>query len=299
MGTTSATICYHYSAVSVNNMTKKPRETAKKRLGLGVDRGGTRTRIVLINGQGAEIKRIVHPTVHFKLLPALIIKTAAAWGLKPDVPAVIASRGVMTRKWKKPFLLRELKGKINLVDVISDAEAAYIAAHGAGNGALLIAGTGSVVFLKRQGEQPGRRFQKIGGDSPPGGDPGSGLWIGNRFLKLRKKEKPGLDRPTRAAWAKRALRQAENGNSAALCLMRQAQEQLSGLLTAAAKKRRSPDPLRVALAGGLMHNDFFRTTFIALARKRLEPVRAVFTALKCPAERAAAGLAMKRAVCGK
>ncbi len=280
-------------------MTKKTRETAKSNLGLGVDRGGTRTRIVLINELGAELKRIVHPTSHFKLLPELIIKTAAAWGLKPHVPAIIASRGVMTRKWKKPFLLRKLKGRINLLDVISDAEAAYMAAHGAGNGALLIAGTGSVVFLRRPGKTPGRQFQKIGGYSPPGGDPGSGLWIGSRFLKLRKKGEPGLDRQTRAAWAKRALRLAETGNSAALCLTRLAQEELSGLLAVAAKKHRGSGPLRVALAGGLMHNDFFRKTFIALARKRLAPVRAVFTTLKCPAERAAAKLAMRIAIRGK
>jgi N-acetylglucosamine kinase-like BadF-type ATPase len=275
-------------------MTRKPRETVKNRLALGVDRGGTRTRIVLINGLGSEVKRIVHPTVHFKLLPKLIIKTAAAWGLKPHVPAIIASRGVMTRKWKKPFLLRKLKDRVNLLDVISDAEAAYMAAHGAGNGALLIAGTGSVVFLGRPGKTPGRRFQKIGGHSPPGGDPGSGLWIGTRFLKLIEKGKTGLDRPARAAWARKALRQAEAGDSAALRLTRLAQEQLSDLLAAAAKKRGGHGPLRVALAGGLMHNDFFRKTFITLARKRLTPVLAVFTALKCPAERAAAELAMKR-----
>jgi N-acetylglucosamine kinase-like BadF-type ATPase len=274
-------------------MTKKPRETAKDRLALGVDRGGTRIRIVLINGLGAEVKRVVRPTVNLRLLPELIIKTAAAWGLKPHVPAIIASRGVMTRKWKKPFLLRKLKGRINLLDVISDAEAAYMAAHGAGNGALLIAGTGSVVFLRRPGKAPGRRFQKIGGHSPPGGDPGSGLWIGTRFLKLRKKGKPGLGRPARAAWARQALQLAETGDSEAMCLTRKAQEELSDLLAAAVKKHRGPGPLRVALAGGLMHNDFFRKTFIALTRKRLAPVRAVFITLKCPAERAAAELAMK------
>ena len=276
-------------------MTKRSRETAKDRLALGVDRGGTRTRIVLINGLGAEVKRIVHPTARFELLPGIIIKTASAWGLAPQVPAVIATRGALTRKWRKPFLLRKLKGRINLLDVISDAEAAYLAAHGSKTGILLIAGTGSVVLMKRPGAGPGSRFRKVGGYSPPGGDPGSGLWIGTRFMAIMKEGGRGLNRRARAARAEEALRRAETGHSAAALLVRLAQEHLSDLLSAGAKKHGASGPLRVALAGGLMQNDFFRKTFIPLARKRLTPVRAVFTTLKYPAERAAAELALKKA----
>jgi len=274
---------------------------AKKRLAVGIDRGGTRTRIVLINGRGAVLKRLVHPTSHIKHLPELIIKTAVAWRLEPHVPVIIATRGAMTRKWKKPFLLKKLKDRINLLDVISDAQAAYIAAHGSGNGILLIAGTGSVIFLKcRNG-----RFKKIGGNNPTGGDLGSGLWIGTRFLKRIKADKRRLTRRARAAYAAEAVRKAEAGDKTAVKLIREAHEHLSDLLAAAvsiclgavskpraAKSCAPPEPLSVALTGGLMQNAFFRKNFIILAHERLITVRLAFIALKRPAENAAAELAM-------
>ncbi|MEI7482053.1 MAG: BadF/BadG/BcrA/BcrD ATPase family protein [Elusimicrobiota bacterium] len=286
-------------------MTDKTPKTAKNRLAAGVDRGGTRTRIVLINGRGSELKKASHPSSHIKLLPNLIIKTALEWKLEPHIPVIIATRGAMTRKWKKPFLIKKLKGKINLLDVISDAQAAYLAAHGAGNGALLIAGTGSVVFLKRRSG----RFEKIGGHSPAGGDPGSGLWIGTRFLKIKKMKKKGLDRRARAAYAAIAVNSAESGDLAAIGLVRQAHEHLSNLLAGAVKKHiargsaaagtpgqqtdNARKPLRVALTGGLMQNAFFRKTFIVRARGQFAPVRLVFTTLKRTAEYAAARLAME------
>ena len=286
-------------------MTDKTPKTTKKHLAAGVDRGGTRTRIVLINSLGSELKRAAHPSSHIKLLPDLIIKTALEWKLEPHIPVIIATRGAMTRKWKKLFLLKKLKGKINLLDVISDAQAAYLAAHGSGNGALLIAGTGSVVFLKRRSG----RFEKIGGHSPAGGDPGSGLWIGNRFLKMKKGKKKGLDRRARAAYAAIAVSSAESGDLAAIELVRQAHEHLSNLLAGAVKKhiarasavsraagRQTANirkPLRVALTGGLMQNAFFRKTFIGRARGRFASVRLVFTTLKHTAEYAAAKLALE------
>lgn len=291
-------------------MASKARKTTDKRLAAGVDRGGTLTRIVLINSRGSELKRAAHPTSHIKRLPDLIIKTVFEWGLEPHVPLVIATRGAMTQKWKKPFLLKKLKGRVNLLDVISDAQAAYLAAHGSGHGALLIAGTGSVVFHKRRDG----RFEKIGGHSPAGGDPGSGLWIGTRFLKRMKTGKKavpaapywrGLDRRTRAAYAAMAISRAERGDIAAIELIREAHEHLSNLLDGAVKKHiacagavtkasaKAPKPLRVALTGGLMENAFFRRTFIVRARGRFASVRLAFIALRRTAEYAAARLAME------
>lgn len=264
-----------------------------KKLAVGVDRGGTRTRIVLINSRGTELKRVVHPTSHIKHLPDLIITTVAAWRLEPHVPIVIATRGAMTRKWKKPFLLKKMKGRVNLLDVISDAQAAYLAAHGSGLGILLIAGTGSVVFLKRRNGL----FEKVGGHSPAGGDPGSGLWIGTRFLKRTKAGKRPLNRRDRAAYAAEAVRLAENGDRIAAELIREAHGHLSDLLAAAVDicagaAPKAAAPLRVALAGGLMQNAFFRKNFIVLARGRSIAARLAFITLKRPAEHAAAKLAM-------
>ena len=110
-------------------------EKVPKKPALGVDRGGTTTRLALVDARGRVLRRTALPTVHIKRLPALVLRTAAAWKLPPDTPAVIATRGAMTRKWKKPFLLARLKGGLNLLDVISDAEAAvssWIAENPAG-----------------------------------------------------------------------------------------------------------------------------------------------------------------------
>lgn len=266
-------------------------EKSEKRLALGADRGGTHTRLTLINGAGEVLEHAVFPTGGFKLLPKLVLRTAAAWKLGPDVPAVIATRGALTRKWRKPFLLKKLGGRLNLLDVISDAQAAYLAAHGGGSGALLIAGTGSVVFLKgRDG-----RFRKIGGHGHSAGDPGSGLWLGTRFLKAGRAGRKGLDRRARASYAEEAVEKAEKGDRTALELVREAQEHLSDLLAAAIRRRRiGTAPLRVALTGGLMNNAFFRKHFTARARSRLAPARLAFMALKRPAEYAAAKLALER-----
>jgi len=262
----------------------------ENRLALGVDRGGTSTRLLLIDGRGKELKRAVFPSASFRLLPALLIKTAAAWGIGPEVPAVIASRGVMTRKWKKPFLLKKTRGKINLVAVISDAEAAYLAAHGTKTGAaLLIAGTGAVLFFKnpRNGE-----FIKTGGFLPPGGDPGSGLWLGARYLRISGKRRKGIGRREAAAFASSALTAAKKGNAAAMELVREAQSHLSDLLAEALRHRAAPRPLKLALAGGLMGDEFFRKGFISSARERTPRGRVVFTGLARSAERAAADLAV-------
>ncbi|HBB68343.1 MAG: hypothetical protein A2X28_09230 [Elusimicrobia bacterium GWA2_56_46] len=275
-------------------MTSKPRKTPDTRLAVGVDRGGTHTRIVLINGLGTELKRIVRPSSGIDRLPDLIERTAAAWGLKPHIPVVIATRGALTKKWKKTFLLKKLKGRVNLVDVISDAQAAYLAAHGSRTGALLIAGTGSVLFHRH----PGGRFKKTGGHGSGAGDPGSGLWIGARFLKGAVPAVPhwrSLDRRAIAAYAAKAVRKAEKGDPAAIKLISEAHDRLSGLLTGAVRisgRRDGGKPLRVALTGGLMQNAFFRKTFIARARRRFAPYRLVFIGLRRPAEQAAAGLAM-------
>lgn len=266
-------------------------EKSEKRLALGVDRGGTHTRLALINGAGAGLKRAVFPSGDFRLLPELVLRTAAAWKLGPGVPAVIATRGALTRKWRKPFLLRKLRGRLNLLDVISDAQAAYLAAHGDGSGALLIAGTGSVVFLKgRDG-----RFRRTGGHGHPSGDPGSGLWLGTRFLRAARPGVKGLARRARASYAEEAVRKAAKGDKAALALVREAHEHLSDLLAAALKGRtRAAAPFKVALAGGLMNSPFFRKNFSARARSRLAPARLAFISLRRPAEYAAARLALEK-----
>src|SRR2546425_11278224 len=65
------------------------------------------------------------------------------------------------------------------VEVIADAQAALLGAIGDGPGALVLAGTGSIVVA-----HDGRgRWTRAGGLGPLVGDEGSGFWLGREWLR--------------------------------------------------------------------------------------------------------------------
>ena len=204
---------------------------------------------------------------------------------------VIATRGAFSRGWKKPFLLKILSGKLNLLDVISDAEAAHRAAFGGKPGMLLIAGTGAVVFRGKPGA-----FVKTGGHNPPSGDPGSGRWLGRQYLKLlgRLGEAGRMGHGRSAAYAARLLARACGGHKACGIIAAAAMHELAALVRTAAAG--GGGPVKIALAGGLMGNIFFREGFKKAARRALPGRKLVFTAPAIPAETATARFALERTV---
>ncbi|HCC47017.1 MAG TPA: hypothetical protein DEQ38_02700 [Elusimicrobia bacterium] len=226
-------------------------------------------------------------TTPLRSLPKVLVPLVSRWPGGAAAPLVIATRGAFSREWKKPFLFKALAGKLNLRQVISDAEAAHYAAFGGKDGLLLIAGTGAVVF----GGRPGA-FRKTGGFNPPSGDPGSGRWLGRQYLKMRGRlrEAGKMGHGRSAAYAKKLLLLALGGHGHASRMTAQAQAELAALLKEAAGDGRKP--VKVALAGGLISHFHFRSGFIKAARAALAGRRLSFIEAALPAEQAAARLAL-------
>jgi N-acetylglucosamine kinase-like BadF-type ATPase len=265
-------------------MKKDPESIAA----IGVDRGGTWTRVAALDSRERPLKTARFKTCPLRSLPKKLIPLLSGWPGGEDAPLVIATRGAFSKAWKRPFLFKALKGKLNLKKVVSDAEAAHYAAFGGKEGLLLIAGTGAVVFSGRPGV-----FKKTGGLNPRSGDPGSGRWLGRQYLKLRGRlhEAGAMGHGLSAAYAKKLLLLALTGHGHAAEVTQQAQEELAALLKEAAGKCPGRQ-VKVALSGGLIQNSHFRAGFIRTARRALTDRKVLFTQAAIPAEQAAARMAL-------
>lgn len=255
---------------------------------LGVDRGGTWTRVAALDRRLRQVRSARFRTTPLRGLPKRLLALLARWPGADKAPLVIATRGAFSRPWKKAFLLKALEGRLGLLDVISDAEAAHLAAFRGGDGCLLIAGTGAVAF----GGRPGA-FKKFGGFNPVSGDPGSGRWLGRQYLKLRGRlgEAGAMGHGRSAAFARRLLLLARRGDARAAALAAEAQAELAGLLKEAAGRGRGP--VRVALAGGLLSDAAFARGFRRAARAALKGRKVSFLKPALPAEEASARLALE------
>ena len=256
---------------------------------IGVDRGGTWTRVAAIDARLRPVKAVRFRTEPLKTLPKALEARLTRWPGGRAAPLVIATRGAFSRKWKKPFLFKALAGKLNLVDVISDAEAAHFAAFGKNTGHLLIAGTGAVVFSGSR-----RGFKKTGGFNPASGDPGSGRWLGRQYLKMRGRlgEAGPMGHGRCAAYAKKLLARAARGDKACSVMAAAAQHELAGLLKCAAGRDRGE--IRAALAGGLMENGYFMTGFLEAAQRSLPGRKIILARAAIGAGEAAARIALLR-----
>ncbi len=254
---------------------------------IGVDRGGTWTRVAAFDSALRPLRAAKFRTGPDRSLPAALVKAVAAWPGGLEAPLVIAARGVFSRKWKKPFLMKALRGRLNLVDVVSDAEAAHFAAFRGGRGILIIAGTGAVAF----GGRPGA-FVMTGGKNPPSGDPGSGRWLGRQYLAMlgRLSEAGPMGHGRCAAYAANLLRRARRGHAACAALEAAAHHELASLLKEAAGR----GAVKAALAGGLMNDGAFRAGFMAAARRALGKRKVDFVRAAMTAEEAAARIALLR-----
>ncbi len=260
---------------------------------VGVDRGGTWTRVSALDRRLRQLRYARLRTVPLRSLPKRLVPLVSSWPGAAAAPLAIATRGAFSREWKKPFLFKALKGRLNLRLVISDAEAAHYAAFRGGSGVLLIAGTGAVAF----GGKPGN-FRKTGGHNPPSGDPGSGRWLGRNYLKMRGRLKEAADmgHGRCAACAKPLLALARRGHEAAAALEREALLELAALLKEAAPVKGG---VRIALAGGLMKDGAFRRGLKREARLALKGRRVRFLRPGLTAEQAAARMAIEAGKGGK
>lgn len=171
---------------------------------LGIDGGGTRTRLVLMEfddaaPQGREVARSIGPAslVHplrpqdaamtvCRMVEALLHDVGADLPGDPHVPRVgslwagLAGAGRNPVRVQVESALRDaLDGAVERVHVGTDAQAAYHDAFGNQPGILLIAGTGSGVIARTDSMDDLR----VGGWGPLLGDEGSGYALGLAALR--------------------------------------------------------------------------------------------------------------------
>jgi len=159
---------------------------------VGVDGGGSKTRVIVADEGGRELATLtgaasaVRPgeALHSAEVIGALVRDTLAIAEREDArprALVVGVAGVGREKERKA-LLRALTGEslAEEVSVVPDAEVAMTDAFGDGPGVLLISGTGSVAF----GRGPTGEFRRCGGWGPDCGDEGSGAWIGRRALSV-------------------------------------------------------------------------------------------------------------------
>jgi glucosamine kinase len=162
------------------------------RVVVGVDGGGSKTRVLVADGRGEALgsyegaASAVRPGAveHSADVIAACVKEALAAAGVPDVRPAAICVGVagVGRPTEREQLWRALTERdlANELSVLPDAQVALDDAFGDGPGILLVAGTGSVAF----GRGPTGAVARVGGWGPVCGDEGSGAWIGRRALSV-------------------------------------------------------------------------------------------------------------------
>lgn len=242
-----------------------------------VDLGGTWVRVAV---SGAAPRTYRGPTPGVAGLPALLDRLWRRWRLsRRDLAALgVASRGIWTRGERRA-LARRLRRFAPRVIVISDVEAAYLAALGAVPGVLLLAGTGAIAL----GCDGRGRWIREGGLGPLLGDDGSAFSIGRAWLRdavppaRARRIATAPDAVARvAALAPGVLRRARRGDRIARRVVRDAQQALAVLVGRTARALHLRPPVALSWAGGLMGNAAFRAGVWRHLRSqglRVRPVR--------------------------
>jgi glucosamine kinase len=180
----------------------------KHHLIVGVDGGGSKTKVIVADGRGKELASItgagsaIRPgeALHSAEVIGALVRDTLAMAEREDKPRtlVVGVAGAGREKERKQ-LLRALEGEglADEVIVVTDGEIALEDAFGDGAGILLVSGTGSVAF----GRGPTGTVLRCGGWGPNCGDEGSGAWIGRRALSVLTASHDGREPETRLVGA--------------------------------------------------------------------------------------------------
>ncbi|NUR19491.1 MAG: hypothetical protein HOQ12_08165, partial [Gemmatimonadaceae bacterium] len=159
---------------------------------VGVDGGGTKTRVIVADESGKPLADLEGPASAVRpgqaersaeVIAETVRRALDEAEMSNVVPRVICV-GVagVGREPERQALWQALAGRELADEVVvhADATIALDDAFGDGAGVLLIAGTGSVAF----GRSPAGVVARCGGWGPNIGDEGSGAWIGRRALSV-------------------------------------------------------------------------------------------------------------------
>lgn len=167
---------------------------------LGVDGGGTGTRVVLADARGVELGHAtggasglgLGVTRAWAAIEAACVQAFASAGLTLDWAHCALGcglAGVNNRDWLAEFIARA--PKLAALDVRSDAYTTVLGAHGGEPGVIVALGTGSIAaMLDRDGG-----CKIAGGYGFPSGDEASGAWLGLRAVVHAQQALDGRARP--------------------------------------------------------------------------------------------------------
>ena len=157
---------------------------------VGVDGGGTKTRVLLADASGKNLARVegegsaLRPGQESEaadtiaaLIEAALLK-ADRVGVRPAVCVIGVAGGGQERAAQALWSAIAQKRVCDDVLVQSDATSALDDAFGDGAGVLVVSGTGSSAFARGSNGV----IERCGGWGPMVGDEGSGGWLGRRAL---------------------------------------------------------------------------------------------------------------------
>jgi len=159
---------------------------------IGVDGGGSKTRVIVADEAGTQLGEVVGPASAVRpdqaehsadVIAATVRDALASCEMTHVVPKVL-SVGVagVGREPERQALWQALTSRDVAEDVVihTDVSIALDDAFGEGPGVLLVSGTGSIAY----GRGPSGQVARCGGWGPVCGDEGSGQWVGRRALSV-------------------------------------------------------------------------------------------------------------------
>ena len=187
---------------------------------IGVDGGGTRTRIWVADERGQQLGSAEGPASAVRpgeaersadVIVTTIREALASCEMTHVTPKVLCV-GVagVGREPDRQALWQALVARDVADEIVVHADAAIALddAFGDGAGILLIAGTGSVAF----GRGPTGATSRCGGWGPVAGDEGSGAWIGRRALSIVTASSDEREPPTALVGAVLTAAQVDDVN---------------------------------------------------------------------------------------
>ncbi len=300
---------------------------------VGVDGGGTKTKVVVADEQGQELAtatgagsaaRPGQTTHAAEVIAQTVAEALALCDRSGEVPRVLCAGLAGAGREPERQAVREALVRLEVADhviVEPDAIVALQDAFGVGPGILLVSGTGSSCF----GRSPTGAFGRCGGWGLNIGDEGSGAWIGRKALSVVAAAADGREPDTAllpavltalelessdglVAWAAQAdpaalariastvITVAATGDLRTNSLLALATEELVTHVRALARQLFADEraTIPVALAGGLMERGSFLRKLVELRLKSAVPGATVRTEPVMPA-RGAVQMALQAA----
>jgi len=223
---------------------------------IGVDNGGTWIRMVGLNSKGRCVWTFKKRSPTVDKLPHFLKKHLHRFKDQLNGLAV-GSRGVW-KPSKRRTVKRALHGVAKNIVVMSDVEAAWMAAFGKNKeGIVVISGTGSIAY----GQKKDGTIARAGGFGPEKGDEGSGYWIGKEWLQRTGRVKD-LRKSVRniASIAPKVLARAKRKDPIALGIIREAQDELATLVGNLAHRLRIKR-VSVSCTGSVFADSWFQSGF--------------------------------------